>query len=86
MYYIQEGKVRLSVPSKRGEEATIALLGLGDFLGEGCVASDQPIRLATATAITNCTLLRIHKKELLRARRRWAQMASRKSRLPTAGP
>ncbi len=67
VYYVQEGKVRLSVLSKQGKEATIALLGPGDFLGQGCIASDQPIRLATAAAITNCTLLRIHKKEMLRA-------------------
>jgi CRP/FNR family transcriptional regulator, cyclic AMP receptor protein len=67
VYYIQEGRVRLSVLSKQGKEATIALLGPGDFLGEGCITSDQPIRLATATTITNCTLLRIHKKEMLRA-------------------
>jgi CRP/FNR family transcriptional regulator, cyclic AMP receptor protein len=67
VYYIQEGRVRLSVLSKQGKEATIALLGSGDFLGEGCIASDQPVRLATATAITNCTLLKIHKKEMLRA-------------------
>jgi CRP/FNR family cyclic AMP-dependent transcriptional regulator len=67
VYYIQEGRVRLSVLSKQGKEATIALFGSGDFLGEGCIASDQPVRLATATAITNCTLLKIHKKEMLRA-------------------
>jgi len=54
VYYIQEGKVRLSVLSKQGKEATIALLGPGDFLGEGCIASDQPsvwqplLRLRTA--------------------------------------
>ena len=67
VYYIQEGKVRLSVVSKQGKEATIALLGPDDFLGESCIASDQPIRLATATAITNCALLKIDKKEMLRA-------------------
>jgi CRP-like cAMP-binding protein len=55
------------VLSKQGKEATIALLGPDDFLGEGCIASDQPIRLATATAITSCTVLKIHKKEMLRA-------------------
>jgi len=47
VFYIRQGKVRLSVVSKQGKEATIALLGSGDFLGEGCIASDQPIRLAT---------------------------------------
>jgi len=66
VFYIQAGKVRLSVLSKQGKEATIALLGDGDFLGEGCLASDQPIRLATATAITECSILRIEKKRMLR--------------------
>ena len=66
MFYIQEGRVRLSVLSKQGKEATIALLGPGDFLGEGCIASDQPVRMATATAITDCSVLRIQRKEMLR--------------------
>jgi CRP-like cAMP-binding protein len=66
VFYIQEGSVRLSVLSKQGKEATIALLGPGDFLGEGCLASDQPIRLATATPITDCSVLRIEKKRMLR--------------------
>jgi CRP/FNR family cyclic AMP-dependent transcriptional regulator len=66
VYYIQEGKVRLSVVSKQGKEATIALLGPGDFLGEGCIASDQPVRMASATAITQCAALKIEKKEMLR--------------------
>jgi len=66
VFYIQEGKVRLSVLSKQGKEATIALLGTGDFLGEGCIASDQPLRLATATAITECSVLRIEKSRMQR--------------------
>ena len=66
VFYIQAGKVRLSVLSKQGKEATIALLGNGDFLGEGCLASDQPVRLATATAITDCSILRIEKKRMVR--------------------
>jgi CRP/FNR family transcriptional regulator, cyclic AMP receptor protein len=66
VFYIQEGKVRLSVLSKQGKEATIALLGTGGFLGEGCIVSDQPIRLATATAITECSILRIEKNRMLR--------------------
>ena len=66
VFYIQEGKVRLSVVSKQGKSATIALLGPGDFLGEGCISSDQVLRLATATAITRCSILRIEKNELLR--------------------
>jgi CRP/FNR family transcriptional regulator, cyclic AMP receptor protein len=66
VFYIQKGKVRLSVLSKQGKEATIALLGTDDFLGEGCIASDQPLRLATATAITDCSILRIEKSRMLR--------------------
>ena len=66
VFYIQQGSVRLSVLSKQGKEATIALLGPGDFLGEGCLASDQPIRLATATPITDCSVLRIEKKRMQR--------------------
>jgi CRP/FNR family cyclic AMP-dependent transcriptional regulator len=66
VFYVQEGKVRLSVVSKQGKAATIALLGRGDFLGEGCISSGQARRLATATAITGCSVLRIEKKEMLR--------------------
>jgi CRP/FNR family transcriptional regulator, cyclic AMP receptor protein len=66
VYYIQEGRVRLSVVSQQGKEATIALLGPGDFLGEGCIASGQSVRMATATAITECAVLKIEKKEMLR--------------------
>jgi CRP/FNR family transcriptional regulator, cyclic AMP receptor protein len=66
VFYIQEGRVRVSVISKQGKEATIALLGPGEFLGEGCIASDQPLRMATATAITDCLILKIEKKSMLR--------------------
>jgi CRP/FNR family transcriptional regulator, cyclic AMP receptor protein len=66
VFYIQEGRVRLSVLSKQGKEATIGLLGPGDFLGEGCIATDQPVRLASATASTECSLLKIEKREMLR--------------------
>src|SRR5437016_12744525 len=65
--YIQQGRVRLSVLSKQGKEATIALLGPGDFLREGCIASDQPLRMATATAISDCSVMRIQRNELLRS-------------------
>jgi CRP-like cAMP-binding protein len=65
VYYIQEGRVRLSVVSKQGKEATIALLGPGDFVGEGCIASDQSVRMSTATAISECAVLKIEKKEML---------------------
>ena len=50
--------------SKQGKEATIALLGPGDFLGEGCIASDQTVRMATASATSDCAVLRIQRKIL----------------------
>ena len=64
-FYVQEGWLRLSVLSKQGKEATIGLLGPEDFLGEGCIASDQPIRMATATATTACSVLEIRKREMI---------------------
>ena len=66
VFYIQEGTARLSVVSKHGKEATISVLGRGGFLGEGCIASDQPIHMTTATATTSCSVLKIEKKEMLR--------------------
>jgi CRP/FNR family transcriptional regulator, cyclic AMP receptor protein len=66
VFYIQEGRVKLSVTSKQGKEATISLLGPGDFAGEGCLASDHPFRLSTATAVTDCSVLRIEKAEMIR--------------------
>ena len=67
VFYIQRGKVKLSVLCKKGKEATLALLGPGDFLGEACIAPDQRFRTATATAITDCSLLRIERGEMIRA-------------------
>jgi CRP/FNR family cyclic AMP-dependent transcriptional regulator len=67
VFYIQQGKIKLTVISKRGKEATISLLDPGNFLGEECIASIQPQRLATATALTPSTILRIERKEMVRA-------------------
>lgn len=75
IFYIQQGRVRLSVLSEQGKEATIALLGPGDFLGEGCIASDQPVRMATATASTECSVLKIEKKEMLKTLHREHQFS-----------
>jgi CRP/FNR family transcriptional regulator, cyclic AMP receptor protein len=63
--YIQKGGVRLSVLNETGKEAVVAVLGPGDFFGEGCL-SGQPIRIGTATAITATTVLVIEKKEMIR--------------------
>ena len=59
IFYVQEGRLRVTVTSAEGKEATITLLGAGDFLGENCMASPHPLRLATATALTECALLSI---------------------------
>ena len=66
VFYVQKGKVKLTVISKRGKEATIALLGSGNFLGEECIAAIQPVRMATAIALTPSTILRIERKEMVR--------------------
>lgn len=63
--YIQKGGVKLSVVNEAGKEAIVAILGPGDFLGEGCLAG-QAVRMGTATAITPSTVLVIEKKEMLR--------------------
>jgi len=63
--YIQKGGVRLSVVNETGNEAVVAILGPGDFFGEGCLAG-QPIRIGSATAITATTALVIEKKEMIR--------------------
>ena len=66
VFYIQEGQIKVTVTSKNGKEATIALVSAGDFLGEDGIASTHPVRLTTATAMTECTLLRISKGEMVR--------------------
>jgi CRP-like cAMP-binding protein len=63
--YIQKGGVRLSVVNEAGKEAVVAVLGPGDFFGEGCLAG-QPIRIGTATAITPTVVLVIEMKEMIR--------------------
>jgi CRP/FNR family cyclic AMP-dependent transcriptional regulator len=62
--YIREGKVRLTVVSMTGKEATIGILNEGDFLGEGCLTG-QPFRLCSATAMTDCAVMRIEKKSMM---------------------
>jgi CRP/FNR family cyclic AMP-dependent transcriptional regulator len=63
VFYIQKGKVRLTVLSKTGKEATIGILNEGDFFGEGCLTG-QPFRLCSATAMTDCSVMTIDKKSM----------------------
>jgi CRP/FNR family cyclic AMP-dependent transcriptional regulator len=65
VYYLQDGGVKLSVLSAAGKEAVVAMLGPGDFLGEGCLAG-QPRRMGSATALMATTVLRIPKREMMR--------------------
>ena len=60
LFYLRKGKVKLTVTSKQGKEAIVAVLDDGEFFGEGCLAG-QPSRMATAVAMTDCTLDRIEK-------------------------
>ena len=62
--YIQKGGVKLSVLSKTGREAVIAMLGQGDFFGEGCLAG-QPVRMGSATATTPSTILLVQKTKMV---------------------
>jgi CRP-like cAMP-binding protein len=66
VFYIQTGKVKLTVVSKTGKEATIGILSDGDFFGEGGLAG-QLLRMSSATAMTDCALLRIDKKAMMEA-------------------
>jgi CRP-like cAMP-binding protein len=66
VFYIQQGKVRLTVVSKIGKEATLGILSEGEFFGEGGLAG-QPLRMGSATAMTDCELLQIDKKAMMLA-------------------
>jgi CRP/FNR family transcriptional regulator, cyclic AMP receptor protein len=64
VFYVQTGKVKLTVVSKTGKEATIGILGEGDFFGEGSLAG-QVLRMGSATAMTDCAVLRIEKRAMM---------------------
>jgi CRP/FNR family cyclic AMP-dependent transcriptional regulator len=66
VFYIQKGEVRLTVVSRAGREATIGILSQGNFSGEGSLAG-QALRMGSATAMTDCELLRIEKKAMMEA-------------------
>jgi CRP/FNR family cyclic AMP-dependent transcriptional regulator len=65
VFYIQKGRVKLTVVSDQGKEAVVAILGAEEFCGEGCLAG-QPRRIATARAMTECTLMRLQKASIVR--------------------
>ena len=65
VFYIRSGKVKQTVVSEQGKEAVVALLGTGDFVGEGCLTG-QPLRLATVSALTECVIVQIAKADITR--------------------
>jgi CRP/FNR family transcriptional regulator, cyclic AMP receptor protein len=66
VFYIQKGKIKIVVASQKGKEAVVAILGPGEFFGEGCLIG-QPLRLATAKAMTESQVAGVSKAEMLRA-------------------
>ena len=66
VFYIQKGQIQLTVISMQGKEAVIAVLGAGDFCGEGCLVG-EPLRMATATTMTQCVVVRLEKAIVIRA-------------------
>jgi CRP/FNR family transcriptional regulator, cyclic AMP receptor protein len=65
IFYIQKGKIKLTVVSKQGKEAVVAILGAGDFFGEGCLAG-QPLRMASASTMSECSIMRLEKAGVIR--------------------
>ena len=65
VWYLQKGEVKLAVTSRQGKEAIVSVLGANEFFGEGCLAG-QPLRISTATAVTDCSLYRIEKALMVR--------------------
>src|SRR6202051_3761749 len=65
VFYIQDGKVKITVISEQGKEAVVAVLGPDEFCGEGCLAG-QPRRMASATAMTECEIMRLEKGAIIR--------------------
>jgi len=68
VFYVQKGRIKLVVASKQGKEAVVALLGPGEFFGEGCLIG-QPLRLATARAMVDSEVMRVSKAEMMRVLR-----------------
>jgi CRP-like cAMP-binding protein len=76
IFYLRKGRAKLTVVSSNGKEATISLLTVGDFVGKESLASVGGRRMATATAITGCTALKIEREEMVR-------LYARNTRSPT---
>jgi CRP-like cAMP-binding protein len=84
VFYIQTGKVRLTVVSKMGKEATLGILSEGEFFGEGGLAG-QPVRMGSATAMTDCELMRIDKKTMTTRQQRLVESMCANNRFVSFG-
>jgi CRP/FNR family cyclic AMP-dependent transcriptional regulator len=65
IFYIQSGKVKLTIVSQQGKEAVVGIIGSDDFFGESCL-SGRPLRMATATALSACAIVRLEKQSMIR--------------------
>jgi CRP-like cAMP-binding protein len=65
VFYLERGQIKLTVVSEQGKSAVVALLGRGDFFGEGCLAG-QPVRMATASAVTDVSVVRVERQAMIR--------------------
>jgi CRP/FNR family transcriptional regulator, cyclic AMP receptor protein len=65
VFYVQKGKIKLTVVSREGKEAVVAILGTGDFFGEGCLAG-QPLRMGSAITMSECSIMRLEKAGVIR--------------------
>jgi CRP/FNR family cyclic AMP-dependent transcriptional regulator len=77
VFYLKDGIIKLSLTNETGKEAVVALLAAGDFVGEGCISSGAPVRMATATAMAPTTALEIKKDEMIRVLREQKEFADR---------
>src|SRR5436309_1675070 len=68
VFYVQKGRVKVTVVSDQGKEAVVAILGADEFCGEGCLAG-QPRRMSTVTAMTECLVMRLEKTSIIRVLR-----------------
>jgi CRP/FNR family cyclic AMP-dependent transcriptional regulator len=75
VYFVEKGKVKLTIVSAEGKEAVVGLLGAGEFFGEGCL-STQTTRMATASALTDCVIVRLEKAAMMRLLRDQPEFAA----------
>jgi len=81
LFFVQEGKVQLSIVSEAGKEATLGILSEGDFFGEGGLAG-QLVHMSSATAMTDCVLLHVEKREMIAGNESRAKIISPVRQVP----